>query len=331
MDTSRRLLLNGALAALACSTLRAQQVQRLPRIGLLSNSIPLRDLLDRVPSHPGPGLIEEGLRERGWVDGRNITLVWRSAEGSFDRLPALAAELVALPSDIILAFGGGVTAAARATRTIPIVGLFGNMDDVSPRSAQPNVTGVTLEVGPGFNAKRLSLLKELLPSISRVAFLVTKAWIASEAATVEAARALGIAPFDVEVSASPRAERLPKAFDEARARGAHAMIATDFAHMHWPDFQKALTREAERHRIPVLNCVLRAADNGALLAYGSDINPLYRRMGYFVDRILRGTKPSALPVEQPSRFELVVNLEAARAIGLKVPPSLLSQADRVIR
>jgi ABC-type uncharacterized transport system substrate-binding protein len=323
----------GFLIALALATLpiAGQAQARLARIGFLANSVPLRELIGRVRSIPAAGLFEDGLRERGWEDGRNVTLVWQSAEGRYDRLPALAAELVAMPVDVIVAFGAGVTAAGKATRTIPVVGVFGSLGEAWPSRIPPNITGVTLEVGSGFNAKRLSLLKELSPGVSRVAFVVTRASSLFDGETLQAARTLGVTVFEVEITDRPTPKLVGEAFDNAVRDGAGGLIVTDFPNAHWPDFQRAMHAAAARHRVPVIHTVLSAADSGGLAAYGSDILESYRRLPHFVDRILRGAKPADLPIEQQSRFPLVVNLKTAGDMGLAVPASILARAERVVR
>ena len=304
----------------------------LPKIGFLANTPPLSDLVNRTGSQPAAKLFEEGLRERGWEDGRNVRIVWKSAEGSTQRLPALAQELVDARVDVIVAFGPGVVASVAKTRTIPIVmGAIGNFDGPPQLGtmAQPamNVTGTTLEVGATMDGKRLALLKRTSPAVTRVAFVGPYGPTVPET-TKDAARSLGIGVVAVRAEAMGD---LPAAFDKALREGANGIVVRDWPQVHWPEMQKTIHELAIRHRLPVIHSVLSAGETGALLVYASDINDNYRRAPYYVDRILRGAKPSDLPIEQPTRFRLIVNRKAAEAIGLPIPASLLAEADQVVQ
>jgi putative ABC transport system substrate-binding protein len=301
-------------------------------VGYLANTVPVKDLIERIPSHPAAKLFEDGMRGLGWVDGRNVEIVWRSAEGQYERHAALVDELLAMNVDVIVAFGPGVVAAARKTRTVPIVmGAIGSVSETDVGSlSRPagNITGITLEVGPTLDGKRLSLLKEVTPTTRRVAFLcqsVLGTPLTQE--TLAAARSLGISVLALE---EPSADRMVEAFAEASRRGADGMLVTDWPSYHAPKVQVAMHELATRHRLPVIHSILSAADTGGLMSYGSDILDNYRRVPYFVDRILRGAKPADLPIEQPTQFRLIVNLRAARAIGLSLPVSFMAQADRIV-
>jgi putative ABC transport system substrate-binding protein len=187
---------------------------------------------------------------------------------------------------------------------------------------------MTLQVGPELDGKRLSLLREAAPGAKRVAFLTQAergARLAAEAHSTAAG--LGLELFTVHAKS---AGELEAAFEEARNGRADAMLVTDWPAFNNRDVQLAIHSLARRHRLPVMHSVLDAADSGGLMSYAADIRDNYRRVPYFVDRILRGAKPADIPIEQPRRFELVVNLEAARAIGLSLAPSLLAQADRMV-
>lgn len=325
------------VAALFAVPAHAQQpLPPLPQIGFLANTPPLADLVNRTRTQPAAKLFEEGLRERGWEDGKNVRIVWKSAEGSLQRLPALAQELVDARVDVIVAFGPGVLAAMSKTGTIPIVmgamGSYGGAPQVGTL-ARPamNVTGTTLEADAGIDGKRLALLKRMSPAVTRVALLVDPGGRSDPEAmeaTKKAARSLGISLLAVRAESIAD---LPGAFEKARSEGANGMVVADWPQVHWPEMQKAIHELAIRHRLPVIHSVLSAGETGALLVYASDINDNYRRAPYYVDRILRGAKPSDLPIEQPTRFHLIVNRKAADAIGLAIPASLLAEAEWVVQ
>ena len=337
MALSRRRAVVAVLASLiagraAGQSEGAERRTAIPQVGFLANTPPLADLVKRTASHPAAKLFEEGLRERGWEDGRNVRIVWKSAEGSVERLPALAQELVDARVDVIVAFGPGVVASVAKTRTIPIVmGAIAGYDG-SPQlgtMARPalNVTGTTLEAGATMDGKRLAILKRISPAVTRVALVGPHGPTVPEP-TKDAARSLGISVVAIRAEAIGD---LPLAFDKALREHADGIVVRDWPQVHWPEMQKAIHELAIRHRLPVIHSVLSAGETGALLAYASDINDNYRRAPYYVDRILRGAKPSDLPIEQPTRFRLIVNRKAAEAIGLAIPASLLAEADRVVQ
>ena len=303
---------------------------RLPRVGFLANTPLTSDLVARRSTNPAPRLFEEGLRERGWIDGKNFDIVWRSAEGSYDRLGALAAEMVRMPVDVIVAFGPGVKDAALKTSSIPIVmGAIGAVDErhVGLLSRPDrNITGMTLQADAQLDGKRLSLLSQASPRIRHVAFLRHRSAEAMAVLTGEAASALGLTIFTVLASD----ESLAPAFAKMVEGKADAVVVMDWPSFNDRDTQRAMHAIARRHRLPVMYSVLDATESGGLMSYAADILDNYRRVPYFVDKILRGAKPSDLPIEQPRRFYLSVNLEAARAIDLPMPAALLAQADRVI-
>jgi putative ABC transport system substrate-binding protein len=275
----------------------------------------------------------QGLRELGYVEGQNIALEVRWAEGRYERLPALVAELVRLKVDVlVVATTPGALAAKSATGTIPIVmtavgdpvgsGLVASL-------ARPggNLTGLSL-FNKEVSGKRLELLKESLPTVSRVAVLVnpgnpihTTFW----KETQSAAQTLGLQLQSIEV-------RGPKDFDDTfttAARGrAEALLAFDdsltLGH------RTRLVALAAKHRLPAMYGFREFPDAGGLMSYGPNNLDLYRRTARYVDRILRGAKPADLPVEQPTKFELVINLKTAKALGLTIPPSVLARADQVI-
>ncbi|MCW5593149.1 MAG: ABC transporter substrate-binding protein [Burkholderiales bacterium] len=320
----------------------------LKRIGFLANSVPQAEMEAGTATHPAVTEFVTGLRKLGWIDGKNVRIVWKSAEGEYGRLPQLAEELAGMPVDVIVAFGGGVNAAARATRTIPVVMVtyYSPVEEgLAASLARPggNVTGTVLVAGgrEQHNEKRLSLLKEAVPRIARIAFVTLWKGPVSGRQAVEArieeafrrspALSATTNSLGLEVSAVTFAtlQDMPAAIERAARAGAQALWFDDVPELHYPDAQAMIASEARRHRLPDMHQVLGAAANGGFMAFGSDITANYRRAPHFVDRILRGQAPADMPIEQPSRVELHVNRGAARALGIELPPSLLLRADRV--
>lgn len=310
------LLLAGSLVA------EAQHAAKIPRIGVLLNSPPTENLPD----------LRQGLRELGHVEGQTMVLEVLSAEGRLDRLPALASELVRRGVDVIVASGPqGVGAARRATRSIPIV--MGRMDDVDAHGfvtnlARPggNITGLSFQTGE-LAGKLVQLLKEAVPSLSRLAVIWDEAGTRSQVRSAqEAARALGLETRVLELRGGPALEGVVSA---ARAAGVEGLVL-----MASPGItlvRGRLAKLALDHRLPAIYYNPGFAEAGGLLAYGpraSDFN--WRRAAVFVDKILKGAKPSDLPVEQPTQFELVINMRTAKVLGLTIPQSLLLQAERII-
>ena len=288
------------------------------------------------PSTPGasdsPAFVD-ALRERGWVEGRNIELHRRWAEGRAERYPQLAAELVALRPDLIIAASSQATQAVHEkTETIPIV-MVGVADPVASRFvaslARPggNITGLSVQL-PETMGKALQLLAEVRPGISRVALL----WVpdnpgsrVNKEALVAIAPRLGITLDPVAVQAQ---EELDAAFAAVARSRPDALFTTSaplqMAHLH------EIIAFALEQRLPAMGYVTQWARDGLLMSYSTDPADQWRRAAYYVDRILKGAKPADLPVEQPTRFELVINLKTAKALGLTIPPSILSRADEVI-
>jgi len=275
-----------------------------------------------------------GLREKGWIEGKNLLVEYRYEPDRPDRLPALAAELVALNPELIIASGPQAALAVKpATATIPIV-FVAVFDPVAIGLAQSlsrpggNITGLATYVPGDWVAKRIEILRELVPGASKIALLVNPDNPAQRRVLAEevprTARNLGVALPIVEATT---AEELDTAFASAAAQRADAMIV----------FGDALTVRqgpriialAAKHHLPAIY-FFRQFANGGLVVYGPDIADLYRRAGGYVDKMLKGTKASDLPVEQPTKFELVINMKTARALSLTVPPSLLIRADEVI-
>jgi putative ABC transport system substrate-binding protein len=273
-----------------------------------------------------------GLREKGWIEGKNLLVEYRSAP---DHLPALAAELVALIPDLIVAPGPQPALALKmATATIPIV-FVGVWDPVAiglvQSLARPgnNMTGLATYAPGDFIAKRIEILRELVPGASKIALLVNpdnvmqRLVLANE--MVGTAQNLGVSLPIVEAS---KAEDLDAAFASAAAGRADAMIVfgdvpTTILH------GSRVVALAAQHRLPAIY-LFRQFAGGGLVVYGPDLPDLWRRAGIYVDKILKGTKPFDLPVEQPTKFELIINTQTAKALGLSIPPSLLVRADEVI-
>ena len=330
MDRRRFLLtsLAGALAAPLAA--EGQQAARIARVGYLT--------LNRAASDPrGREAFMHRLRDLGYVEGRDLVTEYRDAEGKPERFPALAAELAALKIDVIVTAGGtlAVLAAKRATTTIPIVfTVVGDpvAEGVVSSLARPggNVTGLSL-VSTELVVKSLQLLKQAVPRVSRIAFMLKPDAMPDAArkerlATADdAARALGI---DLQVVEARGPEDFDRAFADmrkARAGALHVWVTPVF------DLQRRrLVDLATKNRLPSVYSLKGWAEDGGLMSYGPDIVDLNRRAASYVDRILKGAKPGDLPVEQPTTFELVINLKTAKALGLTIPPALLARADQVI-
>ena len=275
----------------------------------------------------------QGLRDQGYEEGRNIVLEPRFAEGKLERLPGLAAELVALKVDVIVASSSqAIQAAQNATKTIPIV-MTTVGDPVGPgfvaSLARPggNITGLTIQA-PELIAKRLQLLKEAVPQVSRVAVIWDPAIIHEVHGYQEAeaaARSLGVRLLSTNIA---RAEDLEPAFATIAQDGADGLLV--FENALTSNNGKRIVELALKHRLPGIYGLRDLAEAGGLIAYGPSRAENYRRAAIYVDKIFKGAKPADLPVEQPTKFELVINLKTAKALGLTIPPPLLVRADQVI-
>ena len=318
---NRRMFLCGLTLGTLSAPLaaEAQPATKIPRVGLL----------DYVPFWEP---LRQGLRGLGYVEGQNIAFVYQPTAGRRERLPDLAAELVRLKVEVIVTYGTPATVAAKqATTTIPIVMVGGDplRSGLVASLGRPgaNVTGNTI-LGAELSAKRLELLKEALPKVSRVAFL----WNPTNPAQVVhfediqvGARALGVTLQSVKVSS-------PNEFDSAfaaltRERPDALYMTADS--MHQLHVGRIIDFVA-KSRLPAMYQVPENAVAGGLMAYGASLPELFRRAALYVDKILKGAKPGDLPVEQPTKFELVINLKTAKALGLTIPHSLLVRADQII-
>jgi len=307
----------------------AQQAKKIHRVGFLSQYSP-----SNTTFRAWHQAFQQGLRDFGWVEGKNISIEYQYAEGRDDRLPDLAAELVRLKVDIIVAATAiDAQAAKNATRTIPIV-MAAAGDPLATglveSLARPggNITGLS-QMSPDLAGKRLELLKEIVPKLSRVAVLWNPQTPTSKLAWKESqlpARELGVQLHSLEVL-SPN--DFDKAFEDAtRARAGALAVMPDVVFV---TNLKRIADLAAKSRLPSVFHLSEFVDSGGLVAYGPDRSDLFRRAATYVDKILKGRKPADLPVEQPIKFELVINLKAAKQIGLTIPPNVLARADKVIK
>jgi putative ABC transport system substrate-binding protein len=322
----RRTLIGTAAGLLAAPwVVQAQRSSKLARIGWLS-----------LGTAEAGGQIfkafEDGLRERGYLDGRAADIERRWANGSLERLPALAAELVRLPVEVIVApTNPSITAAKQATSAIPIV-MVHAADPVEngliASLARPggNITGLSIGVTPEIAGKRLQMLKEIVPALSAVAVLRQAESGVDAAAMEAAARKLNVSLEVIEIR---RLEDFEGAFASIRRKRVGALIVsggplTFVRRQQIADF-------ALGQRLPAMHGLREYAQAGLLLSYGPNLLDLYRRAASYVDRILKGAKPADLPVEQPAKFEFVINLKTAKALGISIPQSMLLRADEVIQ
>jgi putative ABC transport system substrate-binding protein len=280
---------------------------------------------------PYVGAFLEGMRALGYVEGQNLVMEYRAADGQYERLPDLAAELVHLQVDVIVTTGApAIRAAQHATTTIPIV-IFSVGEPVAEGFvaglARPggNITGVGGLVGE-LSGKLLELLTEAVPGLARVAVFDPRNIRASPSEIERAARSLGVQLHFLEVR---RPEDFERAFTAATREGAGALLLP--AAILFLRNQRELAALAMQHRLPAIFWHKSFAEAGGLLAYGPNLTEIPRRLAFYVDKILKGAKPADLPMERPMRFELVINLKTAQALGLTIPPTLLFQATEIIR
>ena len=317
----------GALLFALCISAQAQQPKKETRIGVLSGGSASANTGRREA-------FRQGLRGLGYVEGKNIIVEWRWADGKIANLSALAAELVHLKVDVIVTAGPQVTRVAKeATSTIPIVMAFDN-DPVGSGHvaslARPgeNITGLST-LAPELSGKQLELLKEVVPGLSRVAVLgtSTQPGYAQVAKEIEiAAGALGVKLQILDVL-SPK--DIEAAFRNASKGHAEAVLVLASAVV--APHRTQIVDLAVKTRLPAIYPYLDYVEAGGLMSYGVQVNDLYRRAATYVDKILKGTKPADLPVEQPTKFEFIINLKTAKQIGLTIPPNVLARADKVIK
>jgi putative ABC transport system substrate-binding protein len=309
------------------SVAQAQQPTTIPRIGYLA-SISLSALAARIEA------FRQGLRDLGYVEGKNIVIEWRSAEGKLDRLPALAAELVRLKVDIIVTPGPIPTRAAKeATATIPIV-MTNDPDPIGSgfvaSLARPggNITGLAT-LAPELSGKQLELLKETVPRLTRVAVFGTStnpgnAQMLREVELV--AKAFGVKLQYLDVLEPKDIETAFRAAGKGRAGAGIVLVSNVFA-----NHRTQIVELAVKSRLPAIYYRSEFVEDGGLMSYGASFTDMDRRAATYVDKILKGRTPADLPVEQPMRFEFIINLKAAKAIGLTIPPNVLVRATKVIR
>ena len=314
----------GAVILALCAPARAQQPGKIPRIGIVF--IGGRD-------QPHLESFKQGLRELGYVEGKNILLEYRYAEGKYDRLPGLVAEFVIEKVDVIITTSSiSARAARQVTKTIPIVMTSGSPVErgLAESFSRPggNVTGLSV-FALELSGKRLELLKEMVPKMTRVAAL----WSTSENESVlgfketqEAANTLSLRMQSVELG---EAGEIEKAFADLTKTRVDALVVvlSPLVTLH----SKRIAELALKQRLPGVYPTRQFAEEGGLMAYGPLVAELYRRAATYVDKILKGANPANLPIEQPKKFELVINLKTAKQIGLSIPPNVLARADRVIK
>ena len=309
-----------------CVSAAAQQPEKVPRIGYLGGV----SLSANTARHEA---FRQGLRELHYVEGKNIVIDWRSADGKLERLPALAAEMVRLKLDVIVTSGASATRAVKeATNTIPIV-MTNDPDPVGDGIiaglARPggNITGLSA-LAPELNGKRLEILREVVPKLSRLAVLrVSTGRAVGQVRELElAAKALGVTLRYPDVLDSKNIETTFRALSKWRADGVLVLSGGIIS------AQRAqIAALAVKNRLPAIYHEPRYVEAGGLMSYGVNFADLDRRAATYVDKILKGAKPTDLPVEQPTKFELIINLKAAKQIGLTIPPNVLVRADKVIK
>jgi putative ABC transport system substrate-binding protein len=319
------LILCAMLLALSLPA-TAQQATKIPRLGYLATN--------SLNSSVRTEALRQGLRELGYVEGKNIVIEWRSAVGKFDQLPALSAELVRLKVDVIVTSGpSGTRAAKEATSTIPIV-MTQDIDPVGTgfvaSLARPggNITGLS-SLSSELSGKRIELLKEVVPGLARVAVIGTSTVPGSAQALREtelAARTLKVKLQYIDVLDRKHIEAAFQEVSKGRADAVLMLTGAAFSAQ-----RTQIADLAVKSRLPAIYIQTEFVEAGGLMSYGTSITDLDRRAATYVDKILKGAKPADLPIEQPKKFEFIINLKAAKQIGLTIPPNVLVRADRVIK
>ena len=311
---------------------QAQQTRKVYRVALVFTTAPVSEMQGPDPVHPLVRAFLEQLRALGYVQGQNLVFEPRSAEGRFERFREILEELISRKVDVLVVNGNDMTRVAkRVTSTIPIVMVFVNdpvSDGLVNSLARPggNVTGVTGTAGPEIEGKRVELLKEALPKIRRVALLGTKLdWEDSFGKSSQAAARA----FQVTLV---HAEHTPENYSDAFARIVRDRPDALLVPNSTSNFARRLliVDFATKNRLPGMYSLRNFTEAGGLMSYGPDFRDQFRRLAVYVDRILKGARPADLPVEQPTKFELVINLKTTKALGLTIPPTLLARADQVI-
>jgi len=320
------ILLGATLFAL-CSSAQAQESKKVPLIGFLSSRSPDAEKSRLVA-------FQQGLQELGYLEGKNILVEQRYAAGKFDRLPDLAAELIRLKVNVLVTTGTPAAHAAKnATSAIPIV--IGNAGDpvgtgLVASLARPggNVTGLSV-LNTELSGKRLELLKEVVPTASRIAVLLNPANSINPLQLKEiqsAGPASGVTLLSLEVKGTDDIDRAFTAMKKQRI-GALIVLGDPLLETH----RTRIAELAVKSQLPAIYSLAPYVEAGGLMSYGTNFDDTYRRAAVYVDKILKGAKPADLPVEQPTKFEFIINLKAAKQIGLTIPPNVLVRADRVIR
>jgi len=316
-------MLGGAMTA--ARALRAQQ-KAMPVVGYLGSASP-------NPNSPNVAAFRQGLGETGYVEGQNVAIEYRWAEGHYDRLPALAADLVARTVDVIVTSSTpGIQAAKSATSTIPIV-FFGGGDLVAlglvASLARPggNLTGISI-MSPELNPKRLDLLSQLVPQARMMALLVNPNRADTESVIGDVQEAARVTGVELHILKAGTEAEIDAAFATLVQLHAGGFVAASDPFFN--SRREQLVALASRHAVPAIWEWREFAEAGGLISYGSSNTGMWRPVGMYVGKILKGAKPADLPIQQPTKFELVINLKTARALGLTVPPSILARADEVI-
>jgi putative tryptophan/tyrosine transport system substrate-binding protein len=301
---------------------------RVPRIGYLHGSV--------APNSPNVAAFHQGLGEYGYVDGQNIIVEFRTAEGNRDRIPALVAELVALPVDILVTAGTPTPHARAATSVLPIVQAAGNdlvADGLAASLARPggNVTGLHIAVRGGeLHAKRLELLREAVAHTARIGVMWARSPLHGTPLTLpEAESAAARLGLELVLREVQDGSELPAAFEALKGENVHALldIDTTLPLAHTARFVAL----AAQHWLPAMYISRQVVEAGGLMVYGPSLPSLHRRAAYYVDRILKGANPADLPIEQPREFDFIINLKTAQALGLTIPQHVLLQATEVIQ
>ena len=312
------------------TSVEAQRNAKVWRLGYLDPS-------SRSVVNPFLQAFRQELGTLGWIEGKNISLEYRFADLKLERMPELAAELVNWKADVIVAAGGGPSSVRKTTATIPIVVASG-VDLVQAGLAESlakpggNVTGLSI-LGPELITKRLEILREVVPKLSRVGILMRAGVGAGTGQRQQMeeirAAALVLKVILVELATEMESDALENVFRTATQQQVDAIVPT--AGRQTLAARKPITDLATKYRLPAIYQEQEFVDVGGLMSYGPDFVDLYRRAAHFVDKILKGAKPATLPIEQPTKFEFVINLNTAKQIGLTIPPNVLARADRVIK